>query len=298
LKAGEWHVLRVIAPAKVNLFLGIGPVRSDGYHEVVSVFHALSLADEIFMEPAERLVFECSTDLGVPAEQNLAHRAACALGEALRREPSVHIRIKKRIPHGAGLGGGSSDAAAVIAGLAQLWGLDTKDPRCRAVAASLGADVPFFLTGGAALMSGRGDELVRDLPALVGTPAVLVRPPRPVSTAAAYRMFDLAPVAPGDPRAVIEALEAGDAEALATAVHNNMEAASFSVEPLVAEAVGWTRQSPGVRGAIVAGSGSAVFGLCEDRAAAELVASQALAHGWWSEPIELVAHGATVVSEG
>ncbi len=291
-------MLRVIAPAKVNLFLGIGPVRPDGYHGLVSVFHALSLADEIFMEPAEQLILECNTDLGVSAEQNLAHRAACALGEVLRREPSVHIRIKKRIPHGAGLGGGSSDAAAVIVGLAHLWGIEAEDPRCWAVAASLGADVPFFLTGGAALMSGRGDELVRNLPALAGAPAVLVRPHQPVPTGAAYRAFDEAPVAPGDPASVIVALESGDEAALAAALHNNMEQASFSVEPHVAEAVAWTRRAPGVRGAIVAGSGSAVFALCEDHPGAQLVAAQATSHGWWSEPIELVAHGATVVSEG
>jgi 4-diphosphocytidyl-2-C-methyl-D-erythritol kinase len=262
------------------------------------VFHALSLADEISIESAPGLSVGCDEELGVPEGENLAFRAAIAMGDAFARRPEVRISLSKRIPHGAGLGGGSSDAAAVIVGLAYLWGIEPGDSRCKAVAASLGADVPFFLTGGAALMSGRGDELVRSLPALEGAPAVLVRPPDPVPTAEAYRAFDASPVPPGDPSLVIAALEAGDDAALASVLENNMERASFSVVPAVAEAVAWTKQSVGVRGAIVCGSGSAVFALCEDHAVASHVAENAGSRGWWSVPTKLVAQGAAVVSEG
>lgn len=291
-------VPRVIAPAKVNLFLGIGSLRPDGYHGLVSVFHALALADEVAIEPSDRLTLECDAELDVPPEQNLAYRAAVAFGAQVGLEPAFTIRLTKRIPHGAGLGGGSSDAAAVIAGLAHLWGIDRQDARCELVAASLGADVPFFLTGGAALMSGRGDELSRELPAISGGSAVLVRPPTPVPTAEAYRAFDAAPLAPGEPSAVVMALEAGDVRLLAAALQNNMERASSAVVPEVAEALRWVRDEAGVLGAIVAGSGSAVFALCEDSVGAQATVRRAQERGWWSVATHLVAHGATVISEG
>lgn len=291
-------MLRIISPAKVNLFLGVGPVRADGYHGLVSVFHSLALADEVLIEPAEGLSVHADVALGVAPEQNLAFRAAAAFGALVGREPDVRISLSKRIPHGAGLGGGSSNAAAVVVGLAHMWGIARTDPRCREAAAGLGADVPFFLTGGAALMAGRGDEIVRRLPALVGTPVALVRPPMPVSTAEAYRAFDAAPVAPGDPAAVVSALEAADSAALAVALGNNLGPAASSVVPQVAEALAWVRQTPGVRGAIVAGSGSAVFALCDDCSVAAALCEDAQAHGFWAKQTELAAHGASVLGEG
>ena len=124
-------MLRITAPAKINLHLAIGARRADGYHELVGVFHALELADGIWMEPADGLIVECDADVGAKPRHNLAYRAAEAMGAAFEREPAVRIVLEKRIPHGAGLGGGSSDAAAVIAGLATMWGVDAEDPRCR-----------------------------------------------------------------------------------------------------------------------------------------------------------------------
>ncbi len=287
---------RVIAPAKVNLFLGVGASRRDGYHALDAVFHALELHDDVAIYPssATGVTVECDSALDCPAEENLAAVAATALSVAVGRTPAFSIELAKRIPHGAGLGGGSSDAAAVITGLAHMLGTEKHDPMCIAAAQAVGADVPFFLHGGAALMTGRGDLLVRRLPAL-DTPLVLVRPPLPVSTAAAYRAFDAAPVPPGDPIHVIAALEAGDSEALGVALSNNFETVSAALVPQVGEALEWLRQRPGVLGATVAGSGSAVFGLvgCEETAAD--ISAHATAEGWWSVATRLGSEGSKVV---
>ena len=107
-------MLRVLAPAKVNLHLSVGSVRPDGYHDLTSVFHTLELCDELTMEPAPHLAVHCEPDVGVDPERNLAYVAAVRMGESFDRTPAVRIALTKRIPHGAGLGGGSSDAAAVI----------------------------------------------------------------------------------------------------------------------------------------------------------------------------------------
>jgi len=108
--------VHVLAPAKVNLFLGVGGVRPDGYHTVDAVFHELDLADEVSLVAADELWVTCDPDVGVGIEDNLAAKAARAFGGLVGREPNVHITIRKHVPHGAGLGGGSSDAAAVIRG--------------------------------------------------------------------------------------------------------------------------------------------------------------------------------------
>lgn len=288
-----------IAPAKVNLFLGVGPIRADGYHSVTTVLHALELSDSIELAPASGLTLTCDPDVGVPTERNLAYAAACAMGSAFGREPAVALSLVKRIPPGAGLGGGSSDGAAVVAALAMLWGVDPLSAECLRVAASLGADVPFFLgRSGAALMGGRGDEFVRELPGLAATPVVLVRPIEPVATAAAYRAFDAAPQAAGDPEQVVAALESHDPVRLAAALDNNMERAARTVVPEVADALAWLRDAPGVIGAAVAGSGSAVFGLCASDVHAADAAGEAAQHGWWSVATRLRASGVEVRGAG
>jgi 4-diphosphocytidyl-2-C-methyl-D-erythritol kinase len=288
--------VRVAAPAKVNLYLGVGPLMPDGYHAVDTVLHALELHDDVRVSAAPGFALSCHPDVGVPMADNLACRAAHALGEAFGRPVNAEVVLSKRIPHGAGLGGGSSDAAAVIAGLARMWGVGPTDDRCVAAAATIGADVPFFLYGGAALMTGRGDRIERSLPALT-TPVVLVRPPEPVPTAAAYRAFDAAPAPAGDASAVIAALEARDEAALGAALDNNLAAAAAAVVPAVADALAWVQGQAGVLGATVAGSGSAVFALVYDADTAESIAARAAARGWWSAASRLSAAGARATDE-
>ena len=119
--------LTITAPAKVNLFLGIGGVRPDGYHDVDSIFQTLELHDTIHLTPSDELTLACDEDLGIPAHDNLAFRAARAFSETFDVDVLVDIAIEKRIPSGAGLAGGSSDAAAVLAGLAHWAGLPRDD---------------------------------------------------------------------------------------------------------------------------------------------------------------------------
>jgi 4-diphosphocytidyl-2-C-methyl-D-erythritol kinase len=180
----------LLAHAKVNLFLAVGARRADGYHEVTTVLQALELTDGLVVDSAGvggEVSLTCTPDLGVADEENLAWRAA----DAWRRETGIgaRVRLEKRVPSGAGLGGGSADAAAVLAALGAAGDADPGLPL--RLAAGLGADVPFFLGPGTALMGGRGDELLEVLP----TPAidiVLVNPGVPAPTSAVYALLDRA----------------------------------------------------------------------------------------------------------
>lgn len=294
--------LTLMAPAKVNLYLGVGGVRADGYHEVETVLQSVTLADTVTLESADALSVECAPDVGLPPEQNLAYRAALSLGEALGRSPAARIVIDKRIPAGGGLGGASSDAAAVLVGLTRMWGLadrgDTVRPVLHEVAASLGADVPFFLDGGTALFSGRGDVPVRRLP----TPhldIVLVKPFEPVPTAAAYAAFDSAPVldVPGA-RAIIESCGSGLPAKVGGALYNNMTSAAVSIVPEIGEVYSWCAESDDVLGVALAGSGSTVFAVCRDSGAACRRAQKAIERGWWAEAVRTCAHGAAFLDSG
>lgn len=272
----------LIAPAKLTLYLAVGAVRPDSYHAVTAVFCALEAGDLVSVEPAGRLSLVCEPSVGVPAEQNLAWRAAEAMGETFGRTPAFAIRLDKRIMAGAGLGGGSGDAAAVIAAIAAAWEADRDDPRLEAVARSLGADVAFPLRGGCAVYTGRGDVLKRTLP-VPPIHLAIVSAGEPVSTAAAYAAFDEEPrtAAPG-PRAVTDAIVFRDTAALGAALFNNMAAAACRIVPAVAETLAFVEAAEGCLGATVAGSGSSVFGVFADPGAAETAAVAAVARGWWS----------------
>lgn len=165
------------AYAKLNLTLEILGVRADGCHELRSIMQTVDLADQLEIQPADRLRVTCSRpDLN--SEANLVWRAAQALAERAGIEPRAHISIEKRIPVGMGFGGGSSDAAAALLALDRLWGLRLPEEELAEIAAGVGSDVPFFLHGGTALASGRGEILER-LPALPRTSVVLVCPREP-----------------------------------------------------------------------------------------------------------------------
>lgn len=282
------------APAKVNLHLGVGRLREDGFHAVETVLHTIDLADSVTLRPSDVFRLTCYPDLEIPAKQNLVWKAAMLMAHRLGREPRLEIELTKAIPMGAGLGGGSSDAAAVIAGLAQLWNVDAEgDSLLPEVAAGIGMDVPFLLEGGTALFGGRGDEFLRTVEAPTFD-VVVVKPAQPVRTAAAYVEFDYAPVPAGTPDALLAACEAGDTAGVARTLQNNMERAAITLVPEVADALAWVRGTEGVLGGAVAGSGSAVFGICRDRQAAEDAASEARLFGWWSVAARSRDHGVRV----
>jgi len=166
--------LLVQATAKLNLSLEVLGRRGDGYHEIRTVMQEIDLADELEILPADSLVVRCD-DPALNGEQNLVWKAAVELARECGRLPLVEIAVKKRIPVGMGLGGGSSDAAAALMGLNQFWKVDLGPERLAAVAERIGSDVSFFLWGGAALASGRG-EVIEPLPSQRGINVSLICP--------------------------------------------------------------------------------------------------------------------------
>ncbi len=186
------------APAKINRELRVGAFRSDGYHEIRSRVVAIDLADVIEVETGDGdLALSCE-GLPVPSdESNLVLRAARALANHLGRPADAAIRLEKKIPVGAGLGGGSSDAARALALLARLWDARLTDEDLRVVAASLGSDVPFFLVGGEAEVTGRGEH-VTPLPDSEPTDLLVLVPPFPLSTGEVYATIGRARDESGD----------------------------------------------------------------------------------------------------
>ena len=195
--------LRLVAPAKINLALEVLARRADGYHEIDTVITTIDLADEVRLRPAAGLEValdgpraagiavteEATGEAAEAAAGELSGRAARALAAAAGREPDVRIELTKRVPVAAGLGGGSSDAAAVLRGLNVLWGLDWPPERLATVAAQLGSDVPFFLHGGTARCTGRGERVqpLRDLrPPLR---LLLLLPPLPATPGKTARRY-------------------------------------------------------------------------------------------------------------
>jgi 4-diphosphocytidyl-2-C-methyl-D-erythritol kinase len=273
---------RVRAHAKVNLDLRVVGRRSDGYHELRTVFQALEWHDTVTVSRTDRPLEIAGDPLRMPLDaSNLAWRAAVALWRASgrRRSPSgARIAIVKRIPAQAGLGGGSADAAASLVALNRLWqcGLTTAD--LARIGESLGSDVPFFLTGGTALGLGRGDELY-PLPDLPAHAVVVGWPDRGVSTAEAYGWFTER-----------RALRAGSAPAGAPArgwdpddlesCRNDLEAPVESHRPEIRR-IRHLLEASGARLARMSGSGSAVFGLFRSAVDARR-AARALRQASWS----------------
>ncbi|HEX2315589.1 MAG TPA: 4-(cytidine 5'-diphospho)-2-C-methyl-D-erythritol kinase [Thermomonospora sp.] len=265
----------VRVPAKVNLQLAVGPLRDDGYHDLVNVFHAVSLFDEVTAEPAGALSVrvEGASVEGVPLDDdNLAVRAARLLAARTGVEPAVALTIRKAIPVAGGMAGGSADAAAALVACARLWGVtaDLHD-----LAATLGSDVPFALLGGTAVGTGRG-EVLTPVEAAGRFHWVFALADGGLSTPAVYaecdRLREAAGVRPGPPeasRALMDALAAGDAKALGAALANDLQEAALSLRPSLAATLAAGRER-GALGALVSGSGPTCAFLTEsaDHAAA------------------------------
>ena len=171
--------LSIPAYAKINLSLEVIGRRDDSYHEVVTILRTVDLADTVTLRPADGLTVTCD-DATLSGKDNIVWNSALVLARQAGVSPNAHITIEKRIPVAAGLGGGSADAAAALRGLNVLWGLNLSDAELASVAGSLGSDVPFLLTGGAALGTGRGDQ-IEQLPAVETTRVLLVAPDGTIS---------------------------------------------------------------------------------------------------------------------
>jgi 4-diphosphocytidyl-2-C-methyl-D-erythritol kinase len=247
------------AAAKVNLTLEVLSKRSDGYHEIATVMQTVDLVDRLTLEDADTLVLQAST-AGVPTDNtNLVLRAAFALREAAHVDRGARISLDKRIPVAAGLGGGSADAAAALLGLNRLWGLRWPRAKLEAVAVRLGMDVPFFLRGGGALASGRGEQLE---PVDVGGSAlILVNPRFGSSTAEVYGRMTPAMYSDGKRAgAMIEALRSRRAARIAASLYNSLEAAVAPVHPEIGRMKA-ALLAAGALGAVMSGSGPTVFGV-------------------------------------
>ena len=264
---------RIAAPAKVNLRLRVLGRRGDGYHDIDTLFQAIDLADEVSVRVGEvgiRLDVS-GADVG-PTEENLAYRAAVRFSAVFSFALGVDIELTKRVPAGAGLGGGSSDAAAVLRCLAALTGVREDDPRLAQAAVDLGSDVPFFL-GPTPLAWGRGrGERLEFLPALPVADLVVVSPPVHVSTAAAYAALATVRASRVPEAAVAPSVRGWDD--IARHAENDFQAVIVGQHPEVARALA-ALDSGGASFVLMSGSGSSVFGRFADagaagRAAAEL----------------------------
>jgi 4-diphosphocytidyl-2-C-methyl-D-erythritol kinase len=262
----------------VNLALEVLGKRADGYHELATVMQTVDLADRLVLEDADDLAMATSAD-DVPADaRNLALRAASALRDAAGVDRGVRVRLEKRIPVAAGLGGGSADAAAVLLGLNRLWGLRWPIARLADVAVTLGMDVPFFLKGGVALGTGRGEKIA----AIRGTPLalVLVNPGAPLSTAAVYARMTPAMYSTGErAHTMVAALRTRRPAAVAASLYNGLEAAAAGVSPELTR-MRAALLAAGALGAVMSGSGPTVFGIARSFEQARQIRAR-LARGSW-----------------
>ncbi len=288
----------ISAPAKINLYLGVHKQKDErGYHRVDSIMTAVDLADVVAIAPADELTVRTVPEADFPMQDNTAYRAAVAMGEAFGREPNFTILIDKNIPVRAGLGGPSTDAAAVILGLCHYWNLNAADPKIDAVARSIGADVPFFLYGPPALLDGAGDTMREMFRPLTGTPVALVKPTDGgVSARAAYQRFDEDPQDPAPLDELVDALREHDETRIFANVSNNLAPAACSLDPGIGEVLSWIREQPEVRAADVSGSGSCVFAVCTTQMAAEAICHAASERGWWSHAAKMEKSGPYVAA--
>ncbi|HEV7167268.1 MAG TPA: 4-(cytidine 5'-diphospho)-2-C-methyl-D-erythritol kinase [Micrococcaceae bacterium] len=322
------RTVRVKAPGKINVSFRVGTPGSDGYHPVASVYLAVSLYEEVAATSTSRPGVTVSLkdtagtaeELGIPLdERNLAVRAAKLMAEVSEHATGVHLEITKRVPVSGGMGGGSADAAATLLACDTLWDSGLSREELAHLAAELGADVPFALLGGAAVGLGVGDELT---PALAPVPLywVLVQADYGLSTPAVYAQLDklrsaagsdtlgsigAVPAAAGgaagaepaqvDP-VVLQALRAGDAEALAGVLVNDLQPASVALAPQLLDVLdGGARH--GALACLVSGSGPTVAMLAGDEDQARALAERLSAEGRHAIAVHGPVHGSKVVSD-
>jgi 4-diphosphocytidyl-2-C-methyl-D-erythritol kinase len=272
----------VRAPAKINLHLGVGAPRSDGFHPLVTVYQAVGLCDDVTVAPSPGWTLGVSVPDWMDADavpvtgDNIVDRAAQLLARHHGIASQAAVSVTKAIPVAGGMAGGSADAAAALVALDRLWALETPDDDLLSLAAELGSDVPFALVGGTALGTGRG-ELVEPVPDPTTWWWVVVPSDEGLSTPAVYRRFDeLNPDAPAEPpaaTATLEALATGDPEVLAGALRNDLQEAALDLRPDLADLLDLGQRSGALRG-LVSGSGPTCLFLADDADAARGVAGR------------------------
>ena len=262
------QTMQVSAPAKINLFLKVLRRRRDGFHEIETFISPISLCDQIKIDKNKRgqgISFRCD-DPSVPrGSENLAVRAANAFFTATQTKPAVSIVLKKIIPHGAGLGGGSSDAAAVLLALNQLFATKLSRQKLAKLGSTIGSDVPFFIFESAAVCTGRGEivtprELTQQLSIL------LVKPDFGVSTPWAYRRWQNSRELPG--------ISYVQQDFRGQKLHNDLERPVFEKFVFLARIKMWLLQQKEVAAALMSGSGSTIFAVLRPNADIDLLAKR------------------------
>jgi 4-diphosphocytidyl-2-C-methyl-D-erythritol kinase len=263
--------MQVLAPAKINLFLKVLRRRPDGFHEIETFISPISLCDQIKIDKNKRgqgISFRCD-DPSVPrGGENLAVRAANAFFAATQMKPAVSIVLKKRIPHGAGLGGGSSDAAAVLLALNQLFATKTSREKLAKLGSTIGSDVPFFIFESAAVCTGRG-EIVTPRKLTERLSILLVKPDFGVSTPWAYKRWQNSRELPG--------ISYVQQDFCGQKFHNELERPVFEKFVFLARIKMWLLEQKEVAAALMSGSGSTVFAVLRQNADVDLVSKRAKA---------------------
>lgn len=275
--------VRVRAPSKVNLYLAVGDLRDDGYHDLVTVFHALDLADELTVSPGRRYSVRCTPADGVPATAaNLATVAARLLAQRSKAGGPVTIDIAKQIPVAGGMAGGSADAAAALVGCAALWDLNLDRRQLTDIAREIGADVPFAMSGGTALGTGRGD-LLSPVMTRARLHWVLAISESGLSTPAVFAELDRLRAQGSPPRVkpvdtMLAALAGGEPAKVAAALGNDLQVAAISLQPGLRRTLR-AGEAAGALGGVVSGSGPTVAFLCADAESAGAVAAELAGSG-------------------
>lgn len=291
--------ITVRAAAKINLHLGVGAPRDDGFHPLDTVYHAIGIHDDVTVAPPataappERIHLRCAAYVdrdGVPTgPDNIVLRAVAALARHHGRDLPAGLLVDKSIPVAGGMAGGSADAAATLVAVDRIHDLQTSDDDLLVLAAGLGSDVPFALIGGTAHGGGRG-ELVEPVEDRGAWWWVVVPSSEGLSTPAVYRHFDTlradAPATPASSRPVVEALASGEPLRLARAMHNDLEEPAIDLRPELGDLIDRGSAAGALRG-LVSGSGPTVVFLADGREGAD-----ALAHDLRERhDVVLVAHG-------
>ncbi len=274
------------ANAKINICLKIKGLMQDGYHDLDMIFTELDFGDEITIEKAADGIHLSCNGLDIEQNENLAYKAAAAFFDKYKIKKCIKINIEKKIPQMAGLGGGSSDAACVLKMLCEIFNVNPYDEKgefkkeFKGMASSLGSDVPFFLNGGTQRALGKGD-LLTILPPFPKCHILLLKPSVGVSTPKAYKEYDM--LLKNSPKAfkscfvkdVADAIERGDLKYICENLYNDLEPAIIKEIPLIASLKA-ELLSNGAMGALMSGSGSAVFGIFESKEMADLARSAIL----------------------
>ncbi len=271
----------VNCPAKVNLFLETHGLRPDGFHEIETVMQAITLYDDLLLSPSmgRGIEFRCSDPRLPGGPENLAYRAAELIDREIGLPKGVFIALEKQIPAGAGLGGGSSDAAGVLCGLNELFGLGLSRVELSGLAAELGSDIAFFVYGGTAHCTGRGEK-VAPVETDLTMHYVVYCPRSRVSTAEAYQNLSRLGLTSGEHSAtfILDCFAQGDFAAVCENVFNRLDEAAVSLAPEVGEAKRFLARVAS-QAAFVSGSGAAVYVLLDSAGRAAEVAERMRAEG-------------------